>query len=169
MEEIPLSNLEIENFLKCYDTTYINYNELASTASMHDIFDATNFRIMHLPSDHSDIGHWVAIFRRTDDLFEYFDPMGIAPDESNKRLNSKPENRSKKYFRELISRTPNARFIYNAQPLQSPDSLICGKYVIARVLSMKTQLKEYIDLLLTISTDLDVFINKTITIPLINR
>ena len=167
--QIPLSNLDIENFLQCYNASYINYNELASHASMHDIFDASNFRIMHLPSDISDIGHWVVILRRTDSLFEYFDPMGMAPDASNVRLNRKPENKSKKYFRELIARTPGATFIFNAQPLQDPTSLVCGKFVIARVLSMKTQLKEYIDLLLSISTNLDEFMNKTITIPLVNR
>lgn len=163
---IPLSNVMIENFLKCYNTKYFHYDDFINYTNINDVFDNTNFRIIYLPSDHNNVGHWVVMFRRDNNLIEYFDPMGIKPDECNKWLNTQEENKNKTHFNDIISSTPNMKYIYNNSQLQASNSILCGKYVISRIIAMKTKLQDYLNILGNIE-DREAFIDQMYTIPVV--
>lgn len=162
-----LYSLEIETVLSFYNTSYFNYDELPNYNSIHDVFEPhNNFRIINVSSDKKKKeGHWIAIFRRNDNLIEYFDSKGLPPDIACMFTNKLKVNKNKRYYTELLAKTPEIRTLYNTVKLQKDRTNTCGKWVLSRILSMGTPLDTYVKMMNNITGDKDVFINRLYTIP----
>lgn len=166
MSNSALYTSELENFLKCYNTTFLNYDDLPRYNSIFDIFENNNFRILYISSDYRPIGHYVVVLCRTDDVIEFFCSYGYAPDSHNKLMNRSAENKSKTFYHDLLAKTPEVKTIYNSTKLQGPRTNTCGKFCILRILSMKTKLKDFLKLLDCIDgVTIDRFVDKLISVP----
>ena len=166
----PLYSTELETVLGFYNATFLNYDELPKYSTIFDIFEDNNFRILYIGSDNTNVGHWVTILARSDTQIEWFDSLGYPPDGVNKLLNDNVANQNKAYYTELIRKTPEVRTIFNTVKLQSLSANTCGKWVLARILSIKTKLPDFLKLMGAIQDiNLDMFIDKMYTVPELYR
>ena len=138
---IALSGNQLERFLGAFDTTILRYEDLPSFNSIHELFDTSDFRVLFIPSDRSDVGHWQVIINRNDKTFEFYDSFGYKPDAINKIINDNPENQAKTYIKDLC--IPGTRLVSVDIPFQNSKSNNCGRFVISRVLAMKLSAKKY--------------------------
>lgn len=163
---IALSGSQLERFLGAFNTTILRYEDLPSYNSIHEIFDSSDFRVLFIPSDRSEIGHWQVIINRNDKTFEFYDSFGYKPDEVNKILNDAPENQAKTHIKDLMPQ--GTRLVSVDVPFQNTKSNNCGRFVISRILAMKMPAKKYAELLIQIRDtvgDLDKFMVDTIALP----
>lgn len=163
---IALSGEQLERFLSSFNTTILRYDELPSFNSIHDIFQDSDFRVLFIPSDRSEIGHWQVLINRNDKTFEFYDSFGFPPDGINKILNDDPQNQSRTYIKDLM--VPGTRLISVNEQFQNKKSNNCGRFVIHRILAMKMPAKKYTELMIKLRDtfgDLDKFIVDTIALP----
>ena len=177
---IPLSNLEIENFLSSFSSTsYISYSSLPSYASLRDLFYDADFRVILLESDFNNVGHWIVILDRGADVYEYFDPLAFAPDDLQSFLN-RGDMRKVTYFKDILQRTrklnPKTYLEYYQRSPKTPSiqdikASTCGKWVIQRVLSQKMSLLDFLDMFKRSAKanniSPDKYIMQTLNIPLL--
>lgn len=163
---IALSGNQLERFLGAFNTTILHYDELNSFNSIHDIFTTSDFRVLFIPSDRSEVGHWQVIINRNDKTFEFYDSFGYKPDAINKIINDMEENKSKTYIKDIMPQ--GTRLVSVDVPFQNNKSNNCGRFVISRILAMKMNAKKYAELLIQIREaigDLDKYMVDTIALP----
>lgn len=175
-KKIALTNEDIEDALHIYNVETISYDDIPRYHNVVDMFEendsrhiiGNNCKVIFIPSDKRDIGHFVCVLMRTPTLYEWFDSTGIPPDMANELLNEKEENKEKRYFTDLIKRSgSNIKFIFNESELQPLNgSNTCGKWIVSRIFAMKTSLKDYLEVIDSIEgMSPDTAIAKLYTIP----
>ena len=94
------------------------------------------YAILHKKNPGSNVGHWVLLIRWKEDVFEYFDCLGVlAPQEVRDILDDYSEMHS----------TP-LRLIESGRPLMGKNNHICGKWVIFRLMTIPHTLAEFYSL-----------------------
>jgi hypothetical protein len=86
-------------------------------------------------------GHWSCIFKRSNNVLEFFCPYGLKPDDANDITGGPP------YLTYLINKS-RYHILYNDYQLQtySKSVNVCGRYVGMRLQLRDYPLREFIDL-----------------------
>lgn len=131
-KDLYMSNRDLEFFLNSqpYNTNNVFIEE--EITSIHELFTGDNIHaILFLKNEGSDIGHWVLLSKIDDNNLEYFDCLGYRP----------PEHLSNVIVNDGFD------CLYSDVKLMADTGTICGKYVISRILSGNTSLKNYVEML----------------------
>lgn len=72
--------------------------------------------IVNVGMENSTVGHWVAIYRG--ECTEFFDPLGKPPMHYSPIIDS------------FLSNGDKEPYIYSQTPLQGPNSIFCGQFVL---------------------------------------
>ena len=103
--------------------------------SIDELFPGdNNFAVVFLYNEGTEVGHWVLLLNlSTSDKkhIEYFDCLG-----------KKPIPRI-----EIIRKRDNYDITFLNKALMAPDGILCGKYVISRIMSRDTKLDIYFKIL----------------------
>lgn len=135
-----LSSIDILRTLN-HNTNIINYSDLIKQENIDDLLVDGNCVILYPQTEN--YGHWVCLFKRTDNLIEFFDPYGCEIDSQLKYV---PKRFKKKYphLIRLLVESPYT-ISYNEHQFQRYDENIttCGRWVIARLLLRNLPLNKF--------------------------
>lgn len=133
-----ISNFDLVNFIKIHNLDHIPIYKAAEVTEFESLFEGENvYVILFEENEGSDVGHWTLLIKLADGddelngYFEYFDCLGRPP----------PDN-----FNEIMER--DQYFIqFLRRPVMEDTQMLCGKYVISRILSVDTPLEDYVKIL----------------------
>jgi len=162
LNTFALSIAEVEAYLKKDNLKVILYDQLKGL-KLDDLFDSSQYAIILIQSDQSEVGHFVSVINHGLDesgrfVIEYFDPLGGQhkwPDYTQKFINKRPENREKTYISDILN-DAKCKVIINNHNLQDKKSNNCGKWCIARCISAPTTIDNFADIFMnhkTLSSD----------------
>ena len=134
VEKMPLSDDDILKILP--DCRIIKYNEFRAFHSLNDVLKSDKDYLIFLYEQSRNSGHWNCILRYNN-IFEIFDPYGIAPDRQLKWVPQhmrKLLNETEPWLTDLIDNTSN-RVIHNSVKYQreDPDISTCGDHCCYRI------------------------------------
>lgn len=136
---VPLSTVEVDNFLKKDNMKCILYDELKDKPIEYLFQNEAQYCIILYTSDVSHVGHFVCVgnLGKKEDgrwLIEYFEPTGTSPlpDQTNRKINGGKDRKNRKYLTKMFK---NCDVIVNTYKLQDSASNNCGKWCIARCMS----------------------------------
>lgn len=107
------------------------YHEIGDgLPSIEEMFpDHVYYAILFKRNPSSPVGHWVVLIKFSDNTFEYFDCLGQpVPKEVLQRL--------EEYSPEVVLHR-------NSRSLMAPDGVLCGKWVMLRLLALPHPLREF--------------------------
>ena len=136
METLKQTPVSI-NDLKKLAPPYCRVVKLAQIHNQHrsEVFKNHTAVIVLLPSDHSNVGHFVALLGKAKGYIEYFSSLGESAEKEQQRLDTD------KTLLHILGK----RYIYNTKKLQQGKFSIqsCGMWVLARVLLPDLKLREF--------------------------
>ena len=119
------------------------YCKVVKLEDIHDKHRAELFKthssiIVLLPSDHSDVGHYIALIGKEKGYIEYFSSLAGSPEQEQKRLGTD----------QTLLKILGKRYLYNSKKLQQGKFSIqsCGMWVVARVILQDLKLREFQEL-----------------------
>ena len=132
----PLSDEDIQTILKPYKTNIIQYPQLANVDDINTLFDKLGRCIVFIPLSPT-FGHWCCLLKKPNNIIEWFDPYGIAPDEEKKWINEdvlRQLHEDKPYLTQLLQKANKeygTRIMYNRHKWESEKNGIstCGRWV----------------------------------------
>lgn len=126
-----ISNKDLEDFTRYlgdFDNFLFFEEDIGNGISIDDLFNGDNyFAILFKKNPHSEIGHWTCMIKWDDYQYEYFDCLAEPP--AQNILNS------------VMIKGGTLEVL--TKPLMHHEGIICGKWVISRISSIPTSLKEY--------------------------
>ena len=108
----------------------IGIEKLKEINSVQELFGKDYFKIIYI-GNYENIGHWTVIFDRSDGCVEFFCSYGQIYDE----------------IKEFCERL-DIGCIYNTEKLQENNSIVCGKWVLARINNYPNDIDEFVDFFL---------------------
>lgn len=157
-----ISNEDLERFTKFLNPRFRDFifyeADITEPHHLDEIFhDGNYFAIIFRENPQSNVGHWVLFVKHSPTRYEYFDCLGL----------SIPEN----IYRVLEQRAEQDGDISLDRltlPLMASNNNECGKYVMLRINSLPTPLKDFAKFFEDISKKYspDVFIKLFYNLPL---
>ena len=136
MEKLKRSPVNIQD-LKKLVPSYCRVVKLEQIHNQHrsGVFKNHTAVIVLLPSDHSSVGHFVALLGKEKGYIEYFSSLGESAEREQKRLDTD------KTLLHILGK----RYLYNTKKLQQGKFSIqsCGMWVLARVILQDLKLREF--------------------------
>lgn len=86
------------------------------------------YAILFKKNPGSTIGHWVCLIKFSEDVFEYFDCLGKPPPDA---------------VYEALSQYGNVTLQQSHRPLMAPNGIICGKWVMFRIMCLPNTIKQF--------------------------
>lgn len=134
VEKKPLSDEDISKIIP--GCRIIKYNEFRSYHDLNDVLKKDKDYLIFLYEESQNSGHWNCMLKY-DNIFEIFDPYGIAPDRQLKWVPQhmrKLLNETEPWLTDLIDNTSN-RVIHNSVKYQKEDNNIntCGDHCCYRI------------------------------------
>ena len=141
-QDIPISNLDIQEYLSYFSDkpfNYIHVNDLPNM-DMDSVFDADEkrvFAVIFVSYPGQQVGHWIVLLNRGDDEIELFDSLSLMS-----------------VYSEILdpivqfAKKVNKSLTFNSIPLQSKDSNVWSRWVCLRVLLAYMTNREFIDFVL---------------------
>lgn len=133
----PLSNDDINIILEP-DTKIISYPEFATMNSIDDMFDNLGRCVFLFLTTSETSGHWLCMFKRSNNTIEYFDSYGEKPEAqrcwlSQEQLDELGEGEP--YLMKLLKES-NCKVFYNTVQYQKEreDINSCGRWCVARLI-----------------------------------
>jgi hypothetical protein len=132
-----LSDTDIQKCLKPTPTNIIQYPDLASVDDINLIFDSLGRCIVFIPLSKT-FGHWCCLLKRKNNIIDWFDPYGIAPDKEKDWISKDvliKLHEDKPLLTNLL-RKANAQFgsriMYNRHHWESekPGISTCGRWCV---------------------------------------
>jgi hypothetical protein len=151
--ETMMTDLEFKRYFGL-DVPIIKYSELSNYNNMEELLpNDKDFKIILTESEYNS-GHWCCIMRYGN-IIEWFDSYGVHPEGqlSFIPLPIKQMLGEDKYHLTRLLKTlkPNQKIIFNNKAFQVLKDGVntCGRWVIARILTMRIgyNLQDFIDLL----------------------
>jgi len=150
----PLSDLDIQKILKPNKTNIIQYPDLAKVQDLNTIFDKLGRCIVFIPLSPT-FGHWSCLLKRPNNIIEWFDPYGIAPDKEKHWISKsvlKKLHEDKPYLTNLLRRANEqygTRIMYNRHKWESEREGVstCGRWVALVCLLYNKSLDEINDMI----------------------
>jgi hypothetical protein len=124
----PLTNIQIENNVGIPQEKIIVYSHLRNYDSITDLLQDGDFRIILIELKPNN-GHYVAIYRRNNDII-YFDSYGIIADGELKWVSSFYRHLLGEDHKEIHRLCRNFKLICNRIKFQGNTSSTCGRYCI---------------------------------------
>ena len=133
LKQTPMDLRVLGTLLPDYATT-MEYKQLNGRHRAH-VFKDKKCIVMRIPSNFSDIGHFIVLVRHQKSI-EYFSSLGGSPESELKQL-----GQDKAKMMELLG----TNYVYNSKQLQSRDSTIhsCALHCLARIKLHKLKLQQY--------------------------
>lgn len=107
--------------------------DIVSFSDVESLFNDTNsyFTVLFKenPDPNKPIGHWTCLIKHDDETYEYFDCLGDPV----------PPN----ILEAIADGYGVSRLDVLTKPLMKRDEIICGKWVISRILAAPSSLREY--------------------------
>lgn len=123
---------------------FVNYKDLDDYHDIDDLLVLNNEVVILFPTSNS-YGHWVALFKRKDGNYEFFDSYGKEMDTQLQYI--------KDYYREVGEHLfPHLTYLvlksgkklhYNNHHLQSAGSATCGRHVAWRLKNKNMNIDNY--------------------------
>ncbi len=141
-----LSDKEILNLIDG-KANVLTYSELENYDNIDDALGPHNALILLYQTTGENYGHWTCVFKNGNEI-NFFDPMGIFPDDENKWIPKK--NKKVKYddYLHLTNLLYGSGYnvIYNEVPLQKDDNGIntCGRHCALRLIFRDIPHEKYI-------------------------
>lgn len=105
----------------------IGIEKLKEINSVEELFGKDYFKIIYI-GDYHNIGHWTVLFDLDEGLAEFFCSYGIFYDE----------------IREFCERL-SLGCVYNRHRLQEFNSIVCGKWCIARINNFPNDIDDFVN------------------------
>ena len=136
-----ISNVDLERFSRFLnlDTDAIMYeSDIQTGDDVHRLFENTNAYFCVLfkenPNPGQDVGHWTCLIKHSEGSYEYFDCLADdIPDNILKAINEADAHSVCTMKRALMDRR----------------GIVCGKWVISRILALPNNLRQYSDFFFT--------------------
>ena len=136
MEKLKQTPVSIHDLKKLVP----DYVRVVKLEQIHDkqrseVFKNHTAVIVLLPSDHSSVGHFIALLGKPKGYIEYFSSLGESAEKEQKRLKTD----------KTLLRILGKRYLYNTKKLQQGKFSIqsCGMWVLARVILQDLKLREF--------------------------
>ena len=133
LKQTPVSIHDLKKLVP----SYCRVVKLEQIHSQHrsELFKNHTAVIVLLPSDHSDVGHFVALLGKEKGYIEYFSSLGESAEKEQKRLSTD------KTLLHILGK----RYQYNQRKLQQGKFSIqsCGMWVLTRVILQDLKLREF--------------------------
>ena len=131
-----ISDLDIDRFSRFlniskdvirYESDIKNFSDIDSLFEDTNSYFAVLFKSNNDPND--PVGHWTCLLKHDEQTYEYFDCLGDPV----------PDN-----IIEAVAEGYGVEKLFSlTKPLMDRDGIICGKWVISRILAAKSSLEEY--------------------------
>ena len=146
MMTTPLSDSDLKKILGD-DIKIIIYSSLSNISNLRDILTKDRDCMVILYEQKRLSGHWTCLTREGD-IFTFFDPYGIAPDNELKWLNMAQRYKLHEDVPYLSNLLNSEQYVYNKIDFQQNDSRIetCGDHVCSflyHFLNENMDLKQY--------------------------
>lgn len=127
-----ISNNDIDLWVKSQNLTHNCLFFDSKIESIDQLFPDKNDFAIILTNDSEEVGHWVTLIKLDEQNLEYFDSFGKKPSDNL----------------EYLIKTSGYNCQYSAEQLQNKRSVICGKYVIARIMSRDQPIQKFYEVLM---------------------
>jgi len=146
MMTTPLSDSDLKKILGD-DIKIIIHSSLSNVSNLRDILTKDRDCMVILYEQKRLSGHWTCLTREGD-IFTFFDPYGIAPDNELKWLNMAQRYKLHEDVPYLSNLLNSEQYVYNKIDFQQNDSRIetCGDHVCSflyHFLNENMDLKQY--------------------------
>jgi hypothetical protein len=165
-ENIALSNFDILKLLNG-KANIVLYPDLVKYSTIDEVLGQYGACVLLFMAK-KNYGHWTAIFKRTDDSIEFFNPYGGFPDDSLKFIPChfrKISNQLHPYLSLLMYNSPY-NLSYNEFKFQEHKDNIrtCGRHCVVRLWNRNLDLYQYKKLLDQISDDNNINYDEIVTL-----
>lgn len=132
-----LSNQDIQDILEP-DTKIWVYPDFATMSSIDDAFDSLGRCVFLFLTVSPSVGHWLCMFKRGNNIIEYFDSYGEKPEAQRKWISEdtlEELGEEEPYLMNLL-RASSYKVFWNTHAYQKDkqDYNTCGRWVVARLL-----------------------------------
>ncbi len=153
--DYSLSNDDIGNYLN-NRIKVVTYKDLYNFNSIDDLLSPFGV-IALLFETRPGNGHWTILFKRNNQMIEFFDSYGLVVDDELKFVNSKYKNMLRenyKYLTKLIYDSPY-ELEYNPHHFQKLDGNVntCGRWIILRYIYKSLTIDEFFRVIKDISKE----------------
>jgi hypothetical protein len=132
----PLSDEDIQYILKPNKTNIVQYPDLVNVDDINTIFDKFGRCIIFIPLS-TTFGHWCCLLKKPNNIIDWFDPYGLAPDTEKKWISKDvliKLHEDKPLLTNLLRKTQEengTKILYNRHKWESERSGIstCGRWV----------------------------------------